>query len=75
MFSWYSLLLSISEEISNLDITKYNVINYIFNECSSLKILADISKWNTSDIINIKYIFNRCESLIFHNGMLIMLLV
>ena len=51
MFSECSLLLSISEDISNMDMTKYNDISYMFNECSSLKNLPDISKWNTSNLI------------------------
>ena len=38
-------------------------MSFIFYECSSLKLLADILKWNTNNVINIVGIFGRCSSL------------
>ena len=35
----------------------------MFSECSSLKALPDISKWNTNKIINISNLFYKCSSL------------
>ena len=36
----------------------------IFNNCPSLTSLADISKWNTNNIINMSNIFSECSSLV-----------
>ena len=44
MFSNCSLLFSISENISNLDITKFNSLCNMFDGCILLKVLPDISK-------------------------------
>ena len=63
MFSECSQLLSISDDISNMDMTKFNDISNMFYKCSSLKSLPDISKWNISNINNIKEIFDGCKSL------------
>ena len=63
MFSKYSLILSISENISNLDINKYNEINYMFNECLLLKTLPDNSKWNVDNVNNMNSMFRYCKSL------------
>ena len=43
-----------------------NVTNMedMFNECSSLLSLPDISKWNTINVTNMKSIFNECSSLV-----------
>ena len=35
----------------------------MFFLCKSLKSLPDISKWNTSNMINISYLFCECISL------------
>ena len=35
----------------------------IFNNCTSLKSLPDISKWDTSSVIDMSGIFNNCTSL------------
>ena len=35
----------------------------IFKECSSLRKLPDISKWNTSNAIDMSYIFQNCNSI------------
>ena len=42
-----------------------NVTNmsYMFNGCSSLLSLPDISKWNTSNVNDISYMFYECSSL------------
>ena len=36
----------------------------MFNECSSLESLPDISKWNTKNVIDMRYMFAGCASLI-----------
>ena len=38
-------------------------MSYIFSECSALKSLPDISKWNTSNANNMSYMFKRYYSL------------
>ena len=35
----------------------------LFYECSSLKSLPDISKWNTNNVNNMSYLFYECKSL------------
>ena len=35
----------------------------IFYECSSLLSIPDISKWNTSNIINMNYLFGKCKNI------------
>ena len=35
----------------------------MFNECSSLSSLPDISKWNIKNIKDISYMFRECFSL------------
>ena len=41
------------------------IIEGTFSECSSLEVLPDISKWNTTDVINMSGMFYDCESLKF----------
>jgi len=36
----------------------------MFNNCSSLKSIPDISKWNTKNIENMEGFFNNCFKLI-----------
>ena len=36
----------------------------MFNRCSSLRLLPDISKWNTSNVISMVRMFSDCTSLI-----------
>ena len=36
----------------------------LFNGCSSLKELPDISKWNTKNITDISRLFYNCNSLV-----------
>ena len=38
-------------------------MNYVFTDCSSLKSLPDISKWNTSNVEHTKCLFKNCSSL------------
>ena len=38
-------------------------MSYMFNECSSLLSLPDISKWNTNNVTNMSYMFYECSSL------------
>ena len=38
-------------------------MGYMFNECTSLKTLPDISKLDTSSVTNMGYMFNECASL------------
>ena len=37
----------------------------MFNECNSLSSLSELSKWDTSNIINMRRMFNSCESLLY----------
>ena len=39
-------------------------MSYLFNGCSSLEILPDISKWNTKKVNNIEGIFKYCSKLL-----------
>ena len=49
-----------------------NDMSGLFYECTSLKYLPDISKWNTINANNISYLFGKCYLLkkyqIFLNG-------
>ena len=36
----------------------------IFSDCSSLKSLPDISKWNTNNVTNVSYMFYNCKALL-----------
>jgi surface protein len=38
-------------------------MSYLFEECSSLEILPDISEWNTSEVKSMKSMFSFCSSL------------
>ena len=35
----------------------------LFGECSSLKYLSNISKWNTKNVLNMEELFLNCSSL------------
>ena len=35
----------------------------MFNECSKLSSIPDISKWNTNNVNNMKAMFQKCSSL------------
>ena len=38
-------------------------MDFLFNKCSSLSILPEISKWKVDKVRNINYIFSKCASL------------
>ena len=38
-------------------------MSYMFDECSSLTSIPDISKWNTNKVTNMRYMFCGCNSL------------
>jgi len=38
-------------------------MSFMFNECSKLSSLPDISKWNINNVINMKVMFQACPSL------------
>ena len=38
-------------------------MNYMFNECSNLLSLPDISKWNTNNLINMSDMFSGCSKI------------
>ena len=44
--------------------TKISVMNAIFSNCSSLLLLPDISKWDTSNVIDMSKTFYNCSSLL-----------
>ena len=54
-------------------------MSYVFDGCSSLSSLPDISKWNTNKVTDMIYIFMDVHHyhlyLIYQNGILIMLLI
>ena len=35
----------------------------MFNQCSELSLLPDISKWNTNKVTNMSYMFYKCRKL------------
>ena len=51
-------------EITLKGINKITDMSYIFDGCTSLIMLNDISDWNTSNITNMSSIFNECYSLL-----------
>ena len=57
-----------SKKIDKLEIKLKGINNitdmsYMFDGCSSLSSLPDISKWNTNNVTNMSYMFNGCSSL------------
>ena len=55
-------------EIKIKEIEKVINMGYMFEGCSSLLSLPDISKWNIINVNNIKYMFSGCSSLSNLNG-------
>ena len=51
-------------EIKLKGINNVNDMECMFEGCSSLLSLPDISKWNTNNVINMSYMFNGCSLLI-----------
>ena len=39
-------------------------MSHMFDKCSNLSILPDISKWNTNNVNDISFMFNFCSSLL-----------
>ena len=39
-------------------------MSFIFNGCKSLVSLPDISKWDTSNVLDMSYMFNECSLLV-----------
>ena len=50
-------------EIKLKGIDNVTNMNHMFDGCSSLSSLPDISKWNTINVINMSNIFSGCSSL------------
>ena len=46
-------------------IDKVTNMSYMFNECSSLSSLPDISKWNSNNVTDMRCMFSECSSLSF----------
>ena len=51
-------------EIKLKGINNVNNMSFMFDGCSSLSSLPDISKWNTKINTNICYMFSECSSLL-----------
>mgnify|MGYP002626503920 CR=1 FL=1 len=54
----------IDKSINLMNYTNFTNMSYMFNECSSLIYLPDMSKWNTEKVTDMSYMFNKCSSLI-----------
>jgi len=50
-------------EIKLREIKTITDMSHMFNKCSLLSSLPDISKWDTKDVTNMSYMFYLCESL------------
>ena len=50
-------------EIKIIEIKNITNMSYMFDECSSLISLPDISKWNTSNVTDMSYMFYECSYL------------
>ena len=51
-------------EIKIKGIENITNMNYMFDRCSSLLSLPDISKWNTCNVIDMSYMFSECSALL-----------
>ena len=40
---------------------KVTSLAHLFNECSFLESLPDISEWNTENVTDMSYMFNKCS--------------
>ena len=47
-------------EIKLKELNDITDLSYMFNDCSSLVSLSDVSIWNNRNIINLKCLFNNC---------------
>ena len=52
-------------EIKLKGIDNVTNMSYMFEGCSSLSSLSDISKWNTNNVTDMSYMFYECSSLSF----------
>ena len=64
MFHNCSNLFNIFNKFKNLSMKNITNITYLFDGCSSITFLPDISKWDISKLNDISYIFRNCTSLI-----------
>ena len=60
---YYSQSVNENIEIILIETEKLTDMSYIFEGCSSLSSLPDISNWNTSNVTNMSFMFSRCSSL------------
>ena len=63
---WIKLNKIETKNIFEIKLTKINRIKEaknIFEDCSSLESLPDISKWNTNNVTTMRSMFNGCSSL------------
>ena len=61
---YYSQSVNKNIEIILIGVEKITDMSYMFDGCSSLSSLPDISKWNTSNVKDMSYIFYGCSSLL-----------
>ena len=71
----FILMKSIKEQFNNNNelvfqiklhgVNKIISSNSMFNKCSFLFSISNISNWDTSKILNMSYMFNECSSIIF----------
>jgi len=50
--------------IKLIGIDNVSDMSYLFNGCSSLSSLPDISNWNTNNVTNMSYMLSGCSSLV-----------
>ena len=61
MFSGISTIREIN--FDNYNSNNIKSMDFMFNNCSSIKELPDISSLNTKNVTNMSYIFNNCSSI------------
>ena len=69
MFNECNSLLSLDNSFNNIGLSKFNLnkiknMSSMFEGCSSLISLPDISKWNMTNVNDINGLFSECSSLI-----------
>ena len=50
-------------QIKLVEINPIENMSFMFDECSDLNSLPDLSKWNTSNVTNMDFMFYECSSL------------
>ena len=63
LFQGCSSLINISENFSDINVSRITNMSGLFFECSSLKYLPDISNWDTSNVTDMSCMFYKCSSL------------